>query len=428
MRTIKCASIVAGIIALLTFGIIIVDWVILIFVVPLLFLLFISMITFYNEPVNVEIKRELTNEKIFEKDTAEITLKIKNLGETINFLEIYDELPKKVKVTKGSNLTVLNLKKNEEIELKYQIYCPIRGRFSLGPCCVRVKDFFDLFYDDTKIDNISDLTVIPKIEEIRNIPVKSKSNMFPGMMNVKNSGIGTEFYGIRNYTTGDTFKNINWKSFARSKNLMVNEFELESTTDVILIIDARDTQMTGTIKNNPLEHGVKAAVSIASHFLKKRDRVGLIAYGSSDGGLTWVYPESGKNQLYKIIEEIVSLQANGEFKFNGVVERSITHMLPKKSMIFFISSLDDDSTIPKAINQLIAFGYNICVLSLSSIKIENSLLIEDNNCMLAHRILSFERENFLTELRNTGATVVEWDLETPLAVTLEEVGKYQIKR
>jgi len=48
--------------------------------------------------------------------------------------------------------------------------------------------------------------------------------------------------------------------------------------------------------------------------------------------------------------------------------------------------------------------------------------------MLAHRILSFERENFLTELRNTGATVVEWDLETPLAVTLEEVGKYQIKR
>ena len=138
---------------------------------------------------------------------------------------------------------------------------------------------------------------------------------------------------------------------------MVNEFELESTTDVILIIDARETQSTGTIKNNQLEHSVKAAVSIASHFLKRRDRVGFIAYGPSDGELKWVYPESGKNQLYKIIEEIVNIQAVGDFSFKGMAHRSLAYMLPKKSTIFFISSLDDDNSIPEGIEQLKALGY-----------------------------------------------------------------------
>jgi len=428
MRTKKCASIIAGLIAFLSFGLITVDWLILIFIAPLLFLLFISMLTFYDDNIKIEITRELSNEKIFENDNVQVRLTVKNLGEKINFLEIFDELPEKVKVVKGSNLAVLNLKKNEEIELKYELSCPIRGRFSLGPSCVRVKDFFDLFYDDTQIESTTELTVIPKIEEIRDISVKSKSNVYPGFMNVKNSGIGTEFYGIRNYIPGDTFKKINWKSFARSKELMVNEFELESTTDVILIIDSRDIQNTGTIKNNPLEHGVKASVSIASHFLKRRDRVGLIAYGSSKGKLKWVYPESGKNQLYKIIEEIVSIQADGDFSFNEVVDRTITHMLPKKSMIFFISSLDDDSSIPKGVQQLIAFGYNLVILSPSSIDIETTFQIEDKNSNLAQRILTFQRKNFLTQLRNTGAKVIEWDPETPLAASLEGVARYQIKR
>ena len=428
MRTIKYAGVMAGCIGLLIFGLFIVDWLILIFIVPLLFLLFAGVLSFYDEPVKIEVSRYLSNVKIFEYDTVKVTLKLKNLGENIKFLEIYDSLPNKVKVVKGTNYSVLNLEKNEEIEIKYEISCPIRGRYSLGPLRVRVKDYFDLFYKENIVDTSSELTVIPQMEEIRAIAVKSKPNIYPGIMHTKNAGIGTEFYGIRNYTAGDTFKKINWKSFARYNDLMVNEFESESTTDAILIVDAREIQSTGTIKHNPLEYGIKAAVSIASHFLKRRDRVGLIAYGSSQGELKWVYPESGKNQLYKIIEEIVSLQANGDFPFNGVIYRSSTHLLPKKALIIFISSLENDLTIPEGIEQLIGLGHNIIILSPSPVDIEYSLQKVDTNHDLAHKLLSFKRKNIITQLRNTGARVVEWDPAQPLAVSLKEVEKCQIRR
>jgi len=428
MRTIKCGGIVAGCIGLLIFGLFIVDWLILIFVVPLLVLLFAGVLSLYGEEIKIEVVRSLSNVKIFEYDTVEVTLKLKNLGENIKFLEIYDSLPNKVKVVKGSNYSVLDLEKNEEIEIKYEISCPIRGRFLLGSLLFRVRGFFGMFYKEAMVESSSYITVIPGVEEMRDIAVKAKPNIYPGIMHVKHAGIGTEFYGIRDYTTGDTFKRINWKSFARFNDLMVNEFELESTTDVILIVDAREIQSTGTIKHNPLEYGVKAAVSIASHFLKRRDRVGLIAYGSSQGELKWVYPESGKNQLYKIIEETVSIQANGDFPFNGVIYRSATHMLPKKALIIFISSLENDWSIPKGVEQLIAYDFNVIILSPSPVDIEYSLQTVDLNNDLAHRVLSFERKNFITQLRSTGVRVVDWNPTLPLTVALKEVGRYQTRR
>jgi len=274
MRTIKCASIVAGIISLLTFGIILVDWLILIFLIPLIILLFAGLISFYNDDIKIEVKRDLSHIKIYEFDTVEVTLRIRNLGESISLLEIFDKLPDKIKVIKGSNYALIDLKKNEEIELKYEILCPIRGRFFLGTLLFRVRNFFGLFYKEAIIESSSYITVIPRVEEISDIEIKAKANIYPGIMHIKHAGIGTEFYGIRNYTTGDTYKRINWKTFARLKELMVNEFELESTTDVIIIVDGRETQSTGTIKHNAMEYGIKAAVSIASHFLKRRDRVG----------------------------------------------------------------------------------------------------------------------------------------------------------
>ena len=428
MRTTKCTGIIIGFIGIFIFSLLFVEWLVLIFILPLMFLLFTSVISFHSENIDIQVVRSLSNIKIFEHDKTEVTLILKNMGNDINFLEIFDTLPNKVNVVKGSNYSVISLKKGEEISFKYEISCPIRGRYPLGPLFFRVRDYFGMFFKEALVETESIITVIPQIEEIRDIQVKSRANIYPGIMHTKHAGIGTEFFGIREYTSGDTFKRINWKTFARFNNPMVNEYELESTTDVILIVDARGIQGVGTLKHSPMEYGIKAAAAIASHFLKRRDRVGLIAYGQPSGHLRWVYPESGKKQLYKIIEELVAIQAFGDFPLNGVIYQAITHMLPKKALILFISSLEGDGSIPAAIEDLITRGFNIIILSPSPIDIEYSLQTVDANYDLAHRILAFERSNFLSQLRNTGARVIDWNPTLPLAVALKEVERYQARR
>jgi uncharacterized protein (DUF58 family) len=285
-----------------------------------------------------------------------------------------------------------------------------------------------MFYKEKIIDVPYDLTVIPQIEEISDISVQSKINPFPGIMQTKRAGIGTEFFGVRRYISGDTYKEINWKSSARWNHLMVNEYEIENTTDVIIILDSRSNQRRGTLISNPLEYGIKAAVATASHFLKNRDRVGLIIYGAMDGKLAWIYPDSGKKQLYKIINEIVTIQAYDNFLFTGVVNTAVAHMLPKKSLIILISSLENDPSITKAVETLIARNHKVLIISPSTISIESALNPLDNNHQLARRILTFERVILLSTLRNMGIQVVDWDTTIPFAASLKEVERFQQRR
>lgn len=428
MRTIKCAGIVSSCIALIVFSLFFIEWLVLIFLIPLLFFLFIGVVLFYGKDINISVERKVSNVKVFENDVVEVTLSLKNLGDKIAFVELYDALPKKIKILEGTNFHVLDFKKNDEVQINYRIFCPLRGRFVLGPVHVRVNGFLGMFYKEKKFETPNSVTVIPKTEEVSNVTLKSKPTIYPGIMQVKHAGIGTEFYGIRKYTTGDTFKRINWKIYGKYREIMVNQYELERTKDVIIVVDARSLEGIGSLKHSPLEYSIRAAVSLTQQYLKRRDRVGLITYGPSDGYLNWIYPESGKNQLYKIINELVNLQPFGDFLFSGAVYRSITHLIPKKSLVIFISSLENDWSIPKGVEQLLSYDFNLLIISPSPFDIEYSLKTSDIDTKLAYRILKFERDNYISEIRGLGAQVIDWNPTLPLTVSLQGVEKLRIRR
>jgi uncharacterized protein (DUF58 family) len=424
---VKCAAIIAACVGLLLFGLFLLDWVIWIFIAPLILILFTSFLLFKNKEPSIELVREISNGKIFENDRAEITLKLKNKGHSIQFLEIFDKLPDRVSIEKGSNFSVTSFKQKEEFTIKYEIGCPVRGHYQIGPLYLRMRDFFGLFTIEKIIDDDAKLTVIPKVEDLKGFGSRSKSNPFPGIMRTNYAGSGMEFHGIRNYTPGDNFKKINWKAFARWNNIMVNEFEIDSTTDVIIILDSREIENIGALKHNSLEYSIKAAVALASHYLKKRDKVGIIIYGKSDGSLKWIYPESGKKQLYKIIKEIVETQPEGEYPLNPVINTASVHMLPRKSLVILISSLQADFTIAQAITKLIANKFNVLVLSPSPLDIEFQLKDYDQYYEIAYKTLKLERKNILSRLRSKGAIVVDWNPALPLSLSLKEVEQYRIK-
>ncbi len=430
MQTLKAAGFISAIIGLILLALILIQWFFFLLVIPLFLYMFISTVFFNNEDLKIDVKRTISKEKVFEKDKVEITLELENKGENINFLEVFDKLSEKISISKGSNYFVLSLKKNEKITVKYEVSCDVRGHYEIGLLHLRSRDFFGFFYREKIIEDISHLVVIPHIEDIRSIYIKEKAKLYPGVVLGSQAGLGTEFYGIRKYVPGDTFKQINWKCFARFNDLVVNEYTLESTTDVVIIIDSRDTESMGSVVLNPLEYSVKAAVSIASFYLKRRDRVGLLSYGSADGELIWVYPDSGKKQLFKITEKIVELQANGDSNFTNAVNQAVIHMIPKSSLVIFISSLENDETIGGGIGKLSKLGFKTLVISPSLIDIEHLIQKDDSDEYdeIAYKILSLERKNVISELRGAGALLIDWNPKKPLSVSLEEVQKYQVRR
>ena len=405
------------------------NWQVLLYITPLVVLVFFSVLWFSSGKIEISAHHQISHTNIFEDNNIVVNLTIKNLGESLSFIELYDELPDRVMVTKGTNYAVLSLKQNEEFTLTYEIFCPIRGQYHIGPLLVRRRDLLGLFYSETTIEDDTELVVVPRLETIRDIMVKARTNPYPGIMQTRQAGIGTEFYGVRSYTSDDSYKRINWKSSARWNNLMVNEFETESTTDVMLIVDVRENQDdSGSLKHNPLEYGIKAAATLSAFFLKRRDRVGLIIYGDSTGKITWIYPESGNTQLYKLIKGLVQAQATGDFTFYAAINTAIGHMIPKKSLVVLFSSLEDDVSVVAAVETLRAHNFQVLIISPSPLDIESLAHTDENEYTLAHRIFSIQRSTLIAQLHGAGVRIVDWNPTEPLALALKEVEQSQIRR
>ena len=117
---------------------------------------------------------------------------------------------------------------------------------------MRVKDAFDLFYNERIEDTVHSFSVFPEIEVLEYQIIKSRSpKLLSGAMPLNLIGSGTEFYSLREFVPGDSLRSVNWKALATTGKMMVNEPVKEDVMDVMLLVDAREVSAVGGGKDTP---------------------------------------------------------------------------------------------------------------------------------------------------------------------------------
>ncbi|MDI6917410.1 MAG: DUF58 domain-containing protein [Thermoplasmatales archaeon] len=361
---------------------------------------FLAVGSFSLRKPEINAARILTNDKLFEDGETEIKLRMSGKG----FLEVMDKLPNFVNIKHGTNRVEFFLEKNKTYVLSYTVECPLRGVYSAGPVAVRNDDLFSLFYYEKSIDNISEIVVFPKIENIKEVAVRSRTpRVTPGVIPVHMPGRGLEFYSMRNYVSGDPFKDINWKIYSRMRKLMVIQRIMETSSDVTLILDAREISCAGNVLSNPLVYSARAVASLSSFFLRGRNNVRLVIYGDD---IKMVAPGYGERQLYKILNILASTAGSGDMPLQGVVNTVLRHLTPK-SPIILVSGLENDDSIKNAVKEITDRGFSLIILSPSPTGLST--------------LLKLERENLISALRGCNAQVLDWQPNVSLSQTLEMI-------
>lgn len=107
-------------------------------------------------------------------------------------------------------------------------------------------------------------------------------------------GTGYEFWGLRKYRPGDSYRHIDWKAVARTKELYVREFLRDSAFNLMLLIDLSPSMKFG----GKLPLALDIAESLAWAALQKNQPCGLLFY--ADRVLEYHASSAASRQFHKL--------------------------------------------------------------------------------------------------------------------------------
>lgn len=360
---------------------------------------------------NLKLHRTLDADRIEENGRINVTLTVTNRGASTSLVGVTEQLPAALTVVEGEASCLRVVKGNERIHLRYALLAP-RGEYTLPG--VRVTSWHrpPLVSSATRLTHSTTFRVFPRREELKAIEIRPRrTRVYAGSVKANLGGEGLDFFGCREYSSGDSMRRVNWRAYAHSGSLVVNEYEQERIADVSIVLDARERVHSDlTSKEGTFDYAVRAAASMACHFLKLGNRVGLLAYGNY---LDWTYPGYGKSQQERILDALARSTPADKVAFEDL--RYIpTRLFPSRSQLVVISPLADENDV-EILGLLRARGYAIILIAPNPIPFQLSVARSDEKRDLAGRILNLDRTALLTALRDIEVDIVDWDITQPLA-------------
>lgn len=382
----------------------------LIAAVPIVTYVALMQVTQPKPHLEVKVERTTEEESIYEGERANFTLRVHNNGPAIANLELFDSLSPNVRLVGGSNRVLTSLERDETRTFPYSVEAVMFGSYQIGPLRLRATDLARNWALETTVESRTTLWVYPDIRYVSRITIgPHRPRNWPGETVARRPGAGIDYYGVKNYSFGDSLRRVNWKASSRSPEILINQYLDESGGDILVVLDSRNVSEVGTPPESLLTHSTRAAAAISYRLLRDRNRVGLIGMG---GNLVTVAPGFGKRQFERILVSLLILKAGEGWSIENLPSL-LSLRFSRYTQIVLISPMMDDKSAEAVVRTSTA-GYSIVVVSPSPMGLEGTKLSPPSmEARAAEQLVRLRRQTQLSMLRRYGG-VVDWETSEPL--------------
>jgi uncharacterized protein (DUF58 family) len=279
----------------------------------------------------------------------------------------------------------------------------------------------------------SEIKVLPNLRAVRRLHHRLNDAFLRGLgqRTAPRLGKGREFDRLREYTPDDDFRDIAWKASARHRKLIVREFRLDRSQDVLVCVDRGHRMAALTTRIRRVDHAVNAAVLIAYICSRMEDRVGVLSFGAQvDSGI----PQGrGASHLSKITAFSSSIQSEYIHTDYLALGAHVRRRLRRRALVLIVTTLPesgDQQALVRATGMLLPTHLPlIVVLSDPALRAAAESLPANRDELsrtLVARDVWTERRRMMDELRRRGAWVIDTG---PEDAGVESVNAYlEIKR
>jgi uncharacterized protein (DUF58 family) len=306
-----------------------------------------------------------------------------------------------------------------------------RGRCVLPPP-VLAATFFGLAERIVRAGSPSELSVIPDLRAVGRLHAKLNRFALRGFGTRMSArlGKGREFDRLREYVRGDDFRDLAWKASARHGKLIVREYRLDRSQDVLLCLDSGHRMAARVGGLTRLDHAINGAVLLSYVCNRMEDRVGILSFAAS----VTRGPRQGKGgaHLRRITDFAAGVSAGFVHSDYLALTAEVRRALRHRALVVVFTALSEMDPAPLLRAVRAASPPHLVLVAvlqdpdlLASAQLRPSNKAELCRTLVAHDLWAV-REQTVRELRRLGALVVE---TTPEDVGVEAMNAYiDVKR
>lgn len=266
-------------------------------------------------------------------------------------LLIYDNYPVEFD---GSEMPLRPLEAittDTEQELTFTVNPKHRGEYTWGDLQVRQRGRWGLAWGEWTVPAATTVAVYPDLMGLKQLSIRLSLQSTGTMRQKRRLGVGTEFAELREYSTGDDPRLIDWKATARRSTPLLRVLEPEREQTLIILLD-RGRLMTAQVKGlSRFDWGLNATLSLALAGIHRGDRVGVGVFDRTIH--TWLPPRGGHPYLQQLIERLTPIQpVLLESDYLGAVTHVVTQQ-HRRALVVVLTDIVDTTASAELLSALI---------------------------------------------------------------------------
>lgn len=222
-----------------------------------------------------------------------------------------------------------------------RIVIPVaRGADFLGTIYVTAENQFGFLSRRLRFPAAQPVRVYPDLSAVERYGALHVRNRLieAGLRRMRLRGTGTELENLRDWAPGDQFRSIEWKATARRGRLMVADYEVERSQNVMIVLDAGRLMTPRVDEQRKFDYAVTAALSVASIASLANDKIGLVAFAGEI--LRAQAPRSGRS-ISSIAAHVHDLEPRFEESDYARAFGYVRAHVRKRSLVVFFTDMVD---------------------------------------------------------------------------------------
>jgi uncharacterized protein (DUF58 family) len=260
----------------------------------------------------LQVKREFADHA-FLGDRVSVNLRVQNKGWLpLLWLELRETLPVAL-VGPNSFQSVIHLGPRADASFEYSVDARRRGYYRIGPLSISTGDILGLS-DSLQVQTEPEaLIVYPKIVPFTSVDTPSQSPQGTLHHTLPLFEDPTRVFGKRGYTSGDSFRRIDWKSSAASGRLQVKLFEPSIALETFVILNLNSEDYYYRTRIDSIELAIVIAASISNWIVAQKQVVGMLVNGrdplTTDSRPQAIPPRKGKRHMMRLLETLARVES-----------------------------------------------------------------------------------------------------------------------